>query len=115
MNKTIDEYFETHTEPVELAFGTFYPAADGNVRLVMRDGSEITAFDEEDLQDFYEEHAAGEFRICSVCGSPMDVDTCAKAAIFMPAQISVCIRIWTSVMELEGGNRPLHLPQKRKE
>lgn len=45
MNKTIDEYFETHTEPVELAFGTFYPAADGNVRLVMRDGTEITAFD----------------------------------------------------------------------
>lgn len=55
MNKTIREYFETHTEPVELAFGTFYSAADGNVRLVMRDGSEITAFDEEDLQDFYEE------------------------------------------------------------
>lgn len=43
------------------------------------------------------------------------LDTCAKAAIFMPAQISVCIRIWTSVMELEGENRPLHLPQKRKE
>lgn len=42
MNKTIDEYFETHTEPVELAFGTFYSAADGNVRLVMRDGSEKT-------------------------------------------------------------------------
>ena len=46
MNKTINEYFETHTEPVELAFGTFYPAAAGNVRLVMRDGSEITAFDD---------------------------------------------------------------------
>ena len=41
-------------------------------------------------------------------------DTCAKAAIFMPAQIPVCIRIWTSVMELESGNRPLHLQQKRK-
>ena len=82
MNKTIDEYFETHTEPVELAFGTFYPAADGNVRLVMRDGSEITAFDEEDLQDFYEEHSAGEFRICSVCGSPMDAGYMCEGSDF---------------------------------
>lgn len=82
MNKTIDEYFETHTEPVELAFGTFYPAADGNVRLVMRDGSEITAFAEEDLQDFYEEHAAGEFRICSVCGSPMDAGYMCEGSDF---------------------------------
>lgn len=82
MNKTINEYFETHTEPVELAFGTFYSAADGNVRLVMRDGSEITAFDEEDLQDFYEEHAAGEFRICSVCGSPMDAGYMCEGSDF---------------------------------
>lgn len=114
MNKTIDEYFETHTEPVELAFGTFYSAADGNVRLVMRDGSEITAFDEEDLQDFYEDIQLESFVSAPYADPQWMPDTCAKAAIFMPAQIPVCIRIWTSVMELESGNRPLHLQQKRK-
>lgn len=114
MNKTIDEYFETHTEPVELAFGTFYSAADGNVRLVMRDGSEITAFDEEDLQDFYEEHSAGEFRICSVCGSPMDAGYMCEGSDFYACS-DTCLHQDMDERYGVGRWKPtLHLLQKRK-